>query len=74
MKTIFDSKPFKAFKQFSKKIAHIQTFIVLTIIYVVLVPFFALLLRIFKRNIQEKNSWSLWKLRSDTIDDIKKQF
>ena len=71
----FMKKIMHMLKRFSRKVAYMQTFLILTIVYVLVVPFFALLFVIFKDKAQSnKTSWSTWKLRADTLDDLKKQF
>lgn len=62
-------------KQFSKKIAQIQTFIILTVLYFIFMPLFALLFKIFKRKIyNNRGMWEAWKFKAETISDLKEQF
>lgn len=63
----------RAFKQFSKKLAAVQTFILLTAVYILIVPFVKILFHIFKPP-TKNNSWSPWTQRFDTISDLEKQF
>ncbi len=62
----------KWFKTFSKKIAAAQTLIILTIVYIVFVPFFALILRLSRKKKYTQTGWVPWRFES--IEDIKKQF
>ena len=63
------------FRQFSKKIAQIQAFLILTMLYFIVLPFFALLFKIFKGEIySNRNTWKSWKFKAETIHDLKKQF
>jgi len=62
-------------RQFLKKIARIQTFLLLTVLYFMFLPFFALLFKIFKGKIyNNKGMWISWKFKAETIGDLKKQF
>lgn len=62
-------------RQFLKKIAEVQAFIILTVLYFIFLPIFALLLKIFKVKIYNNRSmWRLWEFKSETVNDLKKQF
>lgn len=60
-------------RQFSKKIAQVQTFLILTIVYFIVLPLFSLLLKIIKEKAQKKSTWGVWKLRANTIHDLRRQ-
>lgn len=62
-------------RQFSKKIAQIQAFLILTMLYFIVLPFFAFLFKILKGEIyNDRNTWESWKFKAETIHDLKKQF
>lgn len=62
-------------RQFSKKIVQVQAFFILTMLYFVVLPFFAFILKIVKRKTYNtKNTWEPWRCTEDTIADLKKQF
>ena len=62
------------FKQFSKKVAVVQARIILTIVYIIFVPIFAVFLRMSKEKKYSETGWLPWILRLDSIDDLNKQF
>lgn len=64
----------KTLRNISKKIAQIQALFILTIIYILFVPFFVLLFRYFKGKTRSKTAWSSWKNPTNTMHDLKRQF
>lgn len=67
-------KIIRGLKQFSKKIAYIQTVIILNFVYIAIVPLFILLFYIFKYKTDKKTTWSIWKVHSDTLSDLRRQY
>lgn len=65
----------RVLRQFSKKIAQIQTFFILTMLYFIALPFFAFLFKILKGKIyNDRNRWKSWRFKGEAIHDLKKQF
>lgn len=62
----------KRLKAISKKIGDVQAFVLLSVIYFILVPVFALVLKTKEK--AGKLSWDKWSMPSDTISELKKQY
>jgi len=67
-------KIIQGLKLFSKRVALAQTYIILTIIYIAIVPIFACLLFLTSKKRYGRTGWKKWVLRTDLINDLKKQF
>lgn len=65
-------KPFSQLRSLSLKIADIEAKIFLFLVYWFFIPPLALF---FKKKLPAKNSlWSSWTIKSETLEDLKKQF
>lgn len=64
----------QGFKRFSKKLATVQTVIILTIVYIMVTPIFSFILRISMGKKYKKTGWLPWSIHSDSIEDLEKQF
>jgi len=61
-------------RQLLTRIAQVQTFLILTVLYFIFLPFFALLFKIFKgRRHNNRSMWQSWKFKAETIGDLKEQ-
>lgn len=61
----------KFIKKVAEKIANIQAWLLLTVIYFTILPIFALLLSLQKKRL--KSGWLKWRIKSDTLQDLQKQ-
>lgn len=59
-------------KKFSKKLADIQAFIILSVIYFTVASIFSLIMK-HKEN-KEKFSWEKWTIPSNTIEEVRRQY
>ncbi|MBI2020016.1 hypothetical protein HYS94_01195 [Candidatus Daviesbacteria bacterium] len=59
------------FKKITAKITSLQALVLLSLVYILIVPIFASIYILM--NQKTKQGWSSWKLKSDTLDDLKRQ-
>ncbi len=65
----------KYFKKISKKIADFQSKVILTLVFFIILPPFALISKALSKKSKFRGSnWSLWDLKSDSLEDVKKQY
>lgn len=50
----------------------VQSRLILSLVYILILPFFALLFKSKREAI--KKGWSKWKIKSDNLEDLKNQF
>lgn len=61
----------KVIKEFSAKIVAFQTNILLTLVYIIILPIVWVLYKIFQN--KKQDGWRQWSIKSDTVIDILKQ-
>lgn len=66
-------KFYNAFKKVSKKIADVQSFILLSLLFFLIAPIFSLIVRSTNKQ-ERKKGWKKWTMPSDTIEHLRKQF
>lgn len=59
-------------KKLSLKLAEYQARLILSLIYFIVTPLFAVIFKLTRP--KSKDGWVRWKIRSDSLDDLKKQF
>ena len=62
----------KTLKRISSKIINFQTFLILFLVYILIVPFFATLFRMKKD--KKINSWLKWNYGNGSLDAASKQY
>lgn len=62
----------KTLKRISSKIINLQTFLILFLVYILIVPLFATLFKMKKD--KKNNSWLKWNYGKDSFDAASKQY
>ncbi len=60
----------------SQKAFNIQAQILLSLIYFLILPIFVLLFKLIRtpKNDHKKTAWEDWVIKSETLEDLKRQF
>lgn len=61
------------FKKFVQKITDVQAKLILSFVFLLILPLFAILFKMLKKG-DFKSSWAEWILKSDSLEELKKQY